>query len=246
MSRRHDLLTDTVTHCYNDRVERPRILVIDNNASITQMLQLELTYEGYEVTVIQDGIAGLIKARTASPDLLVIGWTLPHLSCLEICDRLRQTGFTRPIIVITDDDPSCDALTKRIASLKSGANDAISCPLHLEELMLRIQKQLRPIERQYSILRFEDVVLNRSSRQVFRNHDAIELTTKEFDLLEYFMMYPGQVLTRCQILDRIWGYDFMGDSNIIEVYVRYLRLKLEAHHPKRLILTVRGIGYVLR
>jgi len=112
--------------------------------------------------------------------------------------------------------------------------------------MLRIQNQLRPLHQQSHILRFEDVVLNRSSRQVFRNHDPIELTAKEFDLLEYLMMYPGQVLTRCQILDRIWGYDFMGDSNIIEVYVRYLRLKLEAHHPKRLILTVRGIGYVLR
>lgn len=246
MSKRHDLLTDTVTHCHNARAERPRILAINNDASITQMLQLELTYEGYEVIVIQDGITGLIKARTASPDLLVIGWTLPHLSCLEICDRLRLTGFTKPIIVITDDDPSCNAVTKRIASLRSGANDAISYPLHLEELMLRIQNQLRPLHQQSHILRFEDVVLNRSSRQVFRNHDPIELTAKEFDLLEYFMMYPGQVLTRCQILDRIWGYDFMGDSNIIEVYVRYLRLKLEAHHPKRLILTVRGIGYVLR
>ena len=244
MSRRHDLLTDTLPHY--SKVERPRILIVDNNVNITQMLQLELAYEGYGVTVVRDGSLGLINARTTKPDVLVLGWNLPNLSGLEICERLRNTGFTIPIIAIADEDPSCDALTKRIASLKSGASDAISCPLNLEEFMLRIKKQLRPVYQQYHILRFEDVVLNRLSRQVFRNHDPIELTAKEFDLLEYFMMFPGQVLTRYQILDRIWGYDFMGDTNIIEVYIRYLRLKLEAHHPKRLLLTVRGVGYVLR
>jgi DNA-binding response OmpR family regulator len=244
MSRTHHLLTDSLPHY--SKVERPHILIVDSNVKIAQMLQLELAYEGYEVTVVRDGIAGLIKARTVSPDVLILGGKLPDLSSVEICERLRKTGFTFPIIAIANEDPSCDAFAQRIASLKSGANDAISSPLNLEELTLRIQKQLRSIHLSTHILRFEDVILNRSSRQVFRNHDPIELTTKEFDLLEYFMMYPGQVLTRCQILDRIWSYDFLGDANIIEVYVRYLRLKLEAHHPKRLILTVRGVGYVLR
>ncbi len=244
MTTTPDLLVSRLPSCY--QLKRLRILVVDGNVTITQMLGLELAYEGYEITVIQDGMAGLINARTTLPDLLVLGWMLPNLSCLEICERLRMTGSTVPIIVITPDEPSHIACTKRIASLKAGANDTISLPLNLEELTLRIQKQLRPIHRQFQVLQFEDLVLDRSARRVYRNQHLIELTAKEFDLLEYLMMYPNQVLTRSQILDNIWGFDFMGDSNIIEVYIRYLRLKLEADHPIRLIQTVRGVGYVLR
>ncbi|NJL00327.1 MAG: response regulator transcription factor [Spirulinaceae cyanobacterium RM2_2_10] len=219
------------------------ILVIEDEVKLAQFIELELKYEGYEVTVANDGLAGLTAAREGSPDLIVLDWMMPGISGVEICRRLRDTGDKVPIILLTAKDEVSD----RVAGLDSGADDYMVKPFSVEELLARVRASLRRSQEQDSeSLQFGDLKLNRSSREVYRGQRAIELTAKEFDLLEYLIAHPKQVLTRDQILDRVWGYDFMGDSNIIEVYVRYLRLKLEAEGESRLIQTVRGVGYVLR
>ncbi|MDJ0601272.1 MAG: response regulator transcription factor [Crocosphaera sp.] len=219
------------------------ILVVEDEAKLAQFIELELKYEGYEVTVANDGLSGLTQARENNYDLILLDWMLPGISGLEICKRLRQTGSKVPIILLTAKDDISD----RVAGLDAGADDYIVKPFSLEELLARVRASLRRTqEDDPELLQFLDLSLNRSTHEVFRGSRLIELTAKEFDLLEYLMSHPRQVLSRDQILERVWGYDFMGDSNIIEVYVRYLRLKLEAEKEKRLIQTVRGVGYVLR
>ncbi|CCQ59234.1 MULTISPECIES: response regulator transcription factor [Crocosphaera] len=224
-------------------MSNPNILLVEDEAKLAQFIELELKYEGYNVTVVNDGLSGLSNARESDPDLILLDWMLPGMSGVDICKRLRQTGNNVPIILLTAKDDIGD----RVAGLDAGADDYIVKPFNLEELLARVRANLR-INQQDDpdLLEFLDLTLNSNTRQVFRGDRLIELTAKEFDLLEYLMSHPKQVLTRDQILERVWGYDFMGDSNIIEVYVRYLRLKLEAEKEKRIIQTVRGVGYVLR
>ncbi|HBQ97843.1 MULTISPECIES: response regulator transcription factor [Roseofilum] len=219
------------------------ILVIEDEEKLARFVELELQYEGYQVSVAGDGLTGLTRIRELKPDLVILDWMLPGLSGIDLCRRLRQTGENVPVILLTAKDEVGD----RVAGLDAGADDYLVKPFNIEELLARIRVQIRRVqksEREY--LAFEDLSLDRRSREVKRGDRAIELTAKEFDLLEYLLMHPRQVLTRDQILEQVWGYDFMGDSNIIEVYIRYLRLKLEANEEKRLIQTVRGVGYVLR
>lgn len=220
-----------------------RILVVEDEAKLAQFIELELKYEGYEVMVANDGLSGLSTAREAQPDLIILDWMLPGISGVEICQRLRSTGDKVPVILLTAKDEVGD----RVKGLDAGADDYMIKPFSIEELLARVRAALRRTqEQETNVLQFSDLKLNRSSREVFRGIRRIELTAKEFDLLEYLLAHPRQVLTRDQILERVWGYDFMGDSNIIEVYVRYLRLKLEAENETRLIQTVRGVGYVVR
>ena len=219
------------------------ILVVEDEAKLAQFIKMELEFENYEVTVAPDGFAGLSAAREIQPDLILLDWMLPGISGPEICRRLRQTGDKVPIILLTAKDEVSD----RVTGLDAGADDYVIKPFSIEELLARVRANLRrEHEEDTDLLQFVDLTLNRSTREVFRNKRSIELTAKEFDLLEYLMSHPRQVLTRDQILERVWGYDFMGDSNIIEVYIRYLRLKLEEQQEPRLIQTVRGVGYVLR
>ncbi|NET27942.1 response regulator transcription factor [Okeania sp. SIO1I7] len=219
------------------------ILVVEDEAKLAQFIELELKYEGYQVTVANDGFAGITMAREIKPDLIILDWMLPGISGLELCRRLRTTGDKVPIILLTAKDDVSD----RVAGLDAGADDYVLKPFSVEELLARVRAHLRRTqEPNPDLLMFEDLSLNRSTREVYRDNRAIELTAKEFDLLEYLMAHPRQVLTRDRILETVWGYDFMGDSNIIEVYIRYLRLKLESNEEKRLIQTVRGVGYVLR
>ena len=222
---------------------KPHILVVEDEAKLAQFIKLELEFENYEVTVAIDGFSGLSAAWEIKPDLILLDWMLPGISGPEICRRLRQTGDKVPIVLLTAKDEVSD----RVAGLDAGADDYVIKPFSIEELLARVRAGLRRdrIE-DGDLLRFSDLTLNRSTREVFRGKRAIELTAKEFDLLEYLISHPRQVLTRDRILERVWGYDFMGDSNIIEVYVRYLRLKLEEQDETRLIQTVRGVGYVLR
>ncbi|MEO0933045.1 MAG: response regulator transcription factor [Cyanobacteria bacterium J06641_2] len=205
---------------------------------------MELSSEGYKVSVANDGMSGLILARESTPDLAILDWMLPGLSGIELCRRLRATGSKVPIILLT----AKDEVSSRVEGLDAGADDYVIKPFSIEELLARIRAHLRrrTEEDNRHILKFEDLSLNRQTRQVFRSNRAIELTVKEFDLLEYLMSNPRQVFTRDQILEKVWGYDFVGDSNVIEVYVRYVRIKLEENNEKRLIHTVRGVGYVLR
>ncbi len=219
------------------------ILLVEDEVNLARLIELELGYEGYQVSVAHDGLAGLTTARDARPDLIILDWMLPGLSGLEVCRRLRSTKDQVPVILLTAKDEVSD----RVAGLDAGADDYVVKPFSIEELLARVRAHLRRTqEADPDVLQFADLRLNRQTREVDRGNRLIELTAKEFDLLEYLISHPRQVVTRDRILERVWGYDFMGDSNIIEVYIRYLRLKLEANNEKRLIQTVRGVGYVLR
>jgi len=219
------------------------ILVVEDETKLARFIELELGYEGYQVSVAPDGLAGLAAARQVQPDLIILDWMLPGLSGLEVCRRLRTTGEKVPIVLLTAKDEIGD----RVAGLDAGADDYVVKPFSIEELLARVRAHLRRNQEDNpDRLEFADLRLDRQTREVYRGSRSIELTAKEFDLLEHLMAHPRQVITRDRILEAVWGYDFMGDSNIIEVYIRYLRLKLEANGEKRLIQTVRGVGYVLR
>ncbi|MBE9208264.1 response regulator transcription factor [Nostoc sp. LEGE 06077] len=220
------------------------ILLVEDEVKLARFIELELNYEGYQVSVAYDGLTALTAARELHPDLVILDWMLPGLSGLEICRRLRSTGDKVPVILLTAKDEVSD----RVAGLDAGADDYVVKPFSVEELLARVRAHLRRNQEADAadILEFEDLSLNRRTREVYRGGRLIELTAKEFDLLDYLLSHPRQVITRDRILEEVWGYDFMGDSNIIEVYVRYLRLKLEINQEKRLIQTVRGVGYVLR
>jgi DNA-binding response OmpR family regulator len=220
------------------------ILLAEDEVKLARFVELELNYEGYQVSIAYDGLTALTAARELHPDLVILDWMLPGLSGLEICRRLRSTGDKVPIILLTAKDEVSD----RVAGLNAGADDYVVKPFSVEELIARVRAHLRRNQEADAadILEFEDLSLNRRTRQVYRDKRLIELTAKEFDLLDYLLAHPRQVITRDRILEEVWGYDFMGDSNIIEVYIRYLRLKLEANNEKRLLQTVRGVGYVLR
>jgi DNA-binding response OmpR family regulator len=219
------------------------ILIVEDEIKLARFMELELTSEGYQVSVAYDGLTGLSLAREAAPDLAILDWMLPGITGVEICRRLRATGNPIPVIMLTAKDDISD----RVAGLDAGADDYLVKPFSIEELLARLRAHLRRTqEPNPDLLAVADLSLNRGTRQVKRGQRVIELTTKEFDLLEYLMRHPGQVYTRDQILEQVWGYDFGGDSNIIEVYVRYLRLKLEAETETRLIHTIRGVGYTIR
>jgi len=218
------------------------ILVIEDETRIADLLRRGLTYEGFRVSVAGDGLTGLAKARDDPPDLVILDWMLPGLDGLEVCKRLRAAGPV-PIIMLT----AKESVPDRVAGLNAGADDYVVKPFAFDELLARIRAQLRRNQpRVVEVLRFADLTMDTSTREVRRGDRKLELTAKEYDLLELFVRNPRQVLTRDMIFDRIWNYDFGGESNIIEVYVRYLRQKLEAAGEPRLIQTMRGVGYALR
>jgi two-component system, OmpR family, response regulator MprA len=220
-----------------------RILVIEDEARIAQFIERGLIYEGYRVNVARDGQTGLNIARDNPPDLVILDWMLPGLDGLEVCRRLRAASDV-PILMLT----AKDDVTDRVTALDTGADDYLVKPFSIDELMARVRALFRraaPTSRP-EILRFADLTLDTGTHRAYRGEHAIDLTAKEYELLELFMRNPRQVLTRDVIFDRVWGYDFGGESNIIEVYVRYLRQKTESQNEPRLIHTVRGVGYVLR
>jgi DNA-binding response OmpR family regulator len=219
-----------------------RILVIEDEQKIADFLRRGLTYEGFAVEVRLDGESGLKAARDNPPDLVILDVMLPGLDGWEVCKRLRAGGAV-PILMLT----AKDAVPDRVKGFESGADDYVTKPFAFEELIARVRALLRRTRTsEETIVRFSDLTLNVTTREVTRGSRKIDLTTKEFDLLYFFLRHPRQVLTRELIYDRIWGYDFGGESNILEVYVRYLRTKLEQHDEPRLIQTVRGVGYALR
>ncbi len=219
-----------------------RILIIEDDEAILRFLRRGLAYEGYIVDTATDGHSGLALARDHPPDLVVLDWMLPGLDGLEVCRRLRAGGPV-PILMLTAKDTVHD----RIQGLDAGADDYMVKPFDLDELLARIRALMRRAQpNRPKVLRFSDLSLDTGTRQAARGDRIISLTAKEYELLELFLRHPRQVLTRDMIFDHVWGYDFGGESNIIEVYVRYLRQKLEANGEPRLIHTVRGMGYVLR
>jgi two-component system response regulator MprA len=222
---------------------REHILIIEDDEGILQVLQRGLSYEGYSVETALEGRDGLVRARLRPPSLVILDWMLPGLDGLEVCQRLRAAGNV-PILMLTAKDTVAD----RVEGLDAGADDYLVKPFEFDELLARIRALLRRAKPEGApeTLAFADLRQDTGTHQVFRGEREIELTAKEFELLELFLRHPRQVLTRDVIYDRVWGYDFGGESNIIEVYVRYLRQKTEAAGEARLIHTVRGVGYVLR
>jgi two-component system, OmpR family, response regulator MprA len=234
-----------------------KVLVVDDEDNIIELIRLGLRYEGFQVEVASDGEQGIALAQRIDPDLIILDVMMPGIDGLEVCRRLRSNPTTRdvPILMLTAKDEVGD----RILGLQTGADDYLTKPFDFYELLERIKAILRRQIRSKSlqgdanindatqVLQFSDLRMNTSTREVTRNGHSIELTATEYNLLHLFMSHPRQVLDRQTILNRVWGYDFLGETNIIEVYVRYLREKIEdSPSSPRLIVTVRGVGYVLK
>lgn len=220
----------------------PRILLIEDEPDIAEFIAMELAVEGFEVAVERDGLRGLAAARQTPPDLLIVDRMLPGLDGLAVVARLRKTSDL-PIIVLT----ALGATREKIEGLDAGANDYLPKPFEIDELIARVNAQLRahkPPARE--MLHLDDLTLDLAGREVTRGEAVIALSTKEFELLRYLLAHARQVMTRPQILEAVWGYDFGGDDNVLEVTTSNLRAKLEAGGGDRLIHTVRGVGYVAR
>jgi len=220
----------------------PQILLIQSDLPLNRQMITDLTDAGYVVDSAQKPELGLQQALTNRPALAVVDRMLAGDSGLTLCRNLRDHGVVAPILLLM----SRDTVADRIACLEAGADDYFLKPYRAENFLNLLQIYLEPEHSGTEQLRFADLTLDLSTRQVTRQERAIDLTMKEFELLKFLMENPREVLTREQILENVWGYDFMGESNVIEVYVRYLRLKIEQNGEKRLIQTVRGVGYVLR
>ncbi|MBK9710006.1 MAG: response regulator transcription factor [Kouleothrix sp.] len=219
------------------------ILIVEDESEIAGYLRRGLAFEGYSVEIAATGAAALAAARERPPDLVVLDVMLPGVDGFEVARRMRGASDV-PIIMLT----ARDAVPDRVAGLEAGADDYLVKPFAFEELLARIRVQLRRRQRdeQPSQLHFAALTMDTAAHETHIGGRRVELTAKEYELLELFMRHPQQVLTREVIYDRVWGYDFGGESNIIEVYVRYLRQKLESSGEPRLIHTVRGVGYILR
>ncbi len=219
-----------------------RILIIEDDEEILRVLNRVLTYEGYIVDTALTGKAGLTLAGEQRPDLVILDLMLPNIDGLEVGRRLQKLG-NQPILILT----AKDTLEDQVIGLDSGADDYMVKPFEIEELLARIRALLRRTAAdRIKILEFEDLSLDSSTHRAQRGNREIVLTAKEFDLLDLFMRHPRQIMTREVIFDKVWDYDFGGESNVLDVYIRYLRQKLEAEGEPRLIYTVRGVGYVLR
>jgi len=219
-----------------------RVLVVDDDPDIVSILRRGLAYEGYTVDTASDGNEALAKVRQAEPDVVVLDIMMPGLDGVEVARRLRETDDV-PILMLTAKGTTAD----KVEGLDSGADDYVVKPFDIDELLARVKSLLRRRQpREGEVLRFSDLTLDTASREASRGNRAIDLTTLQYDLLEYLMRHPRQVLSRDRIYENVWGYDFGGESNVIEVYVSYLRAKLEAAGEPRLIHTVRNVGYVLR
>jgi two-component system, OmpR family, response regulator MprA len=219
------------------------VLIADDDRRITDMLRRTLAYEGYQVITAADGNEAITQARAHRPDVVVLDWLMPGMDGIEVARRLREADDT-PILLLT----ARDAIEDRVTGLDSGADDYLVKPFAPEELLARLRALLRrgssgSGERP---LQYADLFLDPVTRETRRGERAFNLSPKEFDLLSYLLRHPRQVLPRERILQDVWGYDFGGDGNVLEVYIGYLRNKTEAGGETRLIQTVRGVGYVIR
>ena len=219
------------------------ILIVEDEAAIARFVELELRHEGYQVDKAEDGRAGLEQALAGQYDLVLLDIMLPGLSGLEVLRRLRREKDT-PVILLTARDTVMD----KVSGLDMGADDYITKPFAIEELLARIRTALRkrPAKAPEPVLTLGPITMDTARRQVRCNGQAVELTTREFDVLRLFLENPEIVLSRETFLSRVWGYDYVGETNVVDVYIRYLRSKLDAACGKSLIHTVRGVGYVLR
>jgi two-component system response regulator MprA len=222
---------------------KAHILAVDDDPRITDLLRRVLAYEGYSVATAATGTEALNRTLERPPDLVILDIMMPGPNGLEVARRLRAAGDTVPILMLT----ARDAVADRVKGLETGADDYLVKPFAPEELVARVKALLRRSqEERQEVLRYADVELDMGTRLAHRGSREIELSPTEFELLALLMRRPRQVLTRDIILDRVWGFDFEGSSNVLEVYIGYLRAKLEAAGEARLIHTVRGVGYVFK
>ncbi len=220
-----------------------KILIIEDESKIARIMELELEHEGYKVDVVKTGQNGLDKLKEKNYDLLLLDIMLPGMNGMEVCSRIREFSEI-PIIMVT----AKDAVSEKVNGLDTGADDYITKPFATEELLARIRALLRrnKEEKDDNILKIDNLTVNLEKHQVKRNNKIIELTKKEYDLLTYLLKNKEVVVSRKQLLNNVWGYDYAGETNIVDVYIRYLRSKIDDPFPKKLIHTVRGVGYVMR
>lgn len=220
----------------------PYVLLLETDEALAHQVSLDVREAGYPTTVVADLKSGWHQFQQLSPSLVVIDRTRLGEPGLKFCRQLRSSGSRIPVLLFM----AQETVEDRVACLEAGADDYLLIPYRPEKFLQLVRLYLQPQTEGTEQLRFGELVLDLTVRRVTRNGRGIDLTMKEFELLKYLMSHPREVLTREQILENVWGYDYMGESNVIEVYVRYLRLKMEDEGEKRLIQTVRGVGYVLR
>jgi two-component system, OmpR family, response regulator MprA len=222
----------------------PTVLVVDDDQKLLKMLQRTLAYEGLQVITAVNGQDALTQVDNYHPEIIVLDWMMPKMDGLTVVQRLRAENNQAFILMLT----ARDALENRVQGLESGADDYLTKPFAPEELVARLHALMRRIEASPAKqpVTFADITIDPVAHQARRGEVVLDLTPTEYDLLHYFMRHPRQVLERAQIMTAVWGYDFGGDDNVLDVYVSYLRKKLEAGGEPRLLHTVRGIGYVLR
>ena len=228
---------------------KEQVLIIEDEENIARVLQLELEFEGYGVEIAYTGTDGLIKYREKTWDLILLDLMLPGLNGLDVLRRIRATESDTPVILLT----AKSDLEDKVTGLDLGANDYVTKPFEIEELLARVRSSIRfakstPtfVTKDEKVHIFESLMLNEQTREIRRDGQSINLTPREYDLLLYLMKHPNQVLTREQLLDAVWGFDYYGDTNVVDVYIRYVRKKIEEDQKTSLIQTVRGVGYVLK
>jgi DNA-binding response OmpR family regulator len=215
-------------------------LVIEDDTAISRVLQLELEHEGYEVESAQDGLSGLERALK-EPDLVVLDLMLPKMDGLEVCRRVRAKSRV-PIIMLT----AKDRVPERVAGLDMGADDYMIKPFSTEELLARVRARLRDKQPASNVIVYRNLLMDRDRHEVQRGGKAVNLTAKEYALLEYLLLHRNKVHSRDELFNGVWGSDFLGDSNLIDVYIRYLRGKIDDGFEEKLITTVRGVGYTIK
>lgn len=228
-------------------VTTKKILVVEDEAKIAKIIQLELEHEGYMVEIAENGIIGLEKYSADQWNLVLLDVMLPKLNGMEVLRRIRAAGDMTPIILLT----ARDSIPDKVSGLDHGANDYITKPFQIEELLARIRacfriNQVMEPKANDEMLTVADLIVDKKTRMVTRDATSIELTRREFDLLVYLMEHQNQVLNREQILTHVWGFDYHGETNVVDVYIRYLRKKIDDSFHSPLIHTMRGVGYVLK
>lgn len=228
------------------------ILIIEDEENIARVLQLELEFEGYQVDIAYTGTSGLIKYREGSFDLILLDLMLPEMHGLDVLKRIRATEQATPVILLT----AKSEVEDKVKGLDLGANDYVTKPFEIDELLARIRNFIRfaksnsavlsAAEKDTHLLSYGRLSIHEQTREVLYFNESVDLTPREYDLLLYLLKHPKQVLTREQILEAVWGFDYFGDTNVVDVYIRYLRQKLGSVNSSAIIKTVRGVGYALK
>ncbi|SFD23755.1 response regulator transcription factor [Clostridium uliginosum] len=220
-----------------------KILLVEDEKQMSMFIEMELTHEGYNVDAVYEGIEALKKVKNVEYDLILLDIMIPNINGIEVCKRIRQFSNV-PIIMLTAKSDTQD----KVLGLDSGANDYLTKPFAIEELLarIRVHKRKNLVKSKLDEIKVKDIVMNNKTHQVWRDGKEIELTKKEYDLLEMLLINKNIVLTREQLIEEIWSYDYAGDTNVVDVFIRYLRSKIDDGFEDKFITTIRGVGYVIK